>query len=774
MKSLLLCAALLVSCLSVQRMEAAAFVTPIVGGSGGGTNISLSVTSNIAATGPLRLETTNLSMAPVFVWDGSGPNTNAPGVILDMDYGGDVDDAFDLKLACKLHLMGLIRLLAVTHSSSNNWGASSISAALAYYGVKVPVGISKVPTAVTTDVYGSFVATNTANPAKFWFTNSNDAKDVMRFALANSPNSNVVIITTGPIYNIQRLIDSTSDANSALTGSQLLVQKLRPDLGMIIVACYFTNSAGNLNGPEFNSSAHLNAFNWVNAYVPNSFPVTWFGEEVFETVQTGLGWQTNISTADPVFHAMRLAGVASRPAWAQGAIMLAGYGTNWTYGSAAGSNVFSFSGGGTNQITAGGSNIWWNGSYIGQKYAIRQANTNWLGDIVNALVMPSAQDAKDYLSRSGDDTWSGKKSGTNNARLYLGANPSGYISQIFGRNNASASGVMTLQDFTASAASHFFFGLHEDNYIRGGRNLAPDHGYNFFNTIAGDNNNVFGNGANSNVLNGFTVVSNVVPWRMAIYAAGNVLTNLDSSPIYLGQGTNAVLLQGLNTEHVIETNGNVIVNLSLAVPTNGQIASITVSNRGGSPITVTPYTNSQAAAVWDVASQTNITSWPVTAGGMDTSDLKWMGTYWRRTFRATEGRLAVARSWKNDPALSTNGQQIILTVTGTNSVTYGATNTISLHVDFTGGEIIYLPELLVTNLVIIPTNMVLGRELYLVFPTNPVTYNLSISNAAGTVVRYLTQTNNGNAALTKTNSIQMEMSLLSLTNGLSAAVGRTP
>ncbi len=684
MKTRIYFALLLVWLLATATSRAAVGTQPPgSGGSGGGTNVTVSVTNGYAGTGAARVTGTNISIAPVFTWDGSGANTNAPGVILDMDYGGDVDDAIDLKLACKLHQMGLIRLLAVTHSSSNDWGASSISAALAYYGVKVPVGISKVPTGVTLDIYGSFVATNTANPAKYWFTNSNDAKDIMRYALANSPNSNVVIITTGPLNNLQRLIDSIADANSPLTGSQLLAQKLRPDLGVVPVVCYFTNSSGGLNSPEYNGSSHLNALNWVNNYVPNSFPVTFFGEEVFETVQTGLGWQTNLSSADPVFNAMRLAAVASRPAWAQGALMLVGYGTNWTVGSATGSNVFGFSGGGTNQITAGGSNTWWNGTYVGQKYVIRLANTNWLADIVNSLVMPAPQDAKDYLSRNGDDTWSGKKSGTNDLRLYVGANPSGYISQIFARNNASTSGVMTLQDYLAQAATHFFFGLHEDNYFRGGRNQSPDNGYNFFNTIAGDNNNVFGNGANSNVFNSVVIISNLAPSSILILDANGRVTNatLDASVqltgttisatgsggggtntpvvLLLAGNTNLALQQGKWTVHYQITNLDCGADFDLAVPTSGQLASLITSNSAPTNILVTVYTNGQPAAVYDVATKTNITSWPVVAGGVDETLLRWMGTYWQRTFKATEGRLAAG--YKTE--LGTNGQNITVQTT---------------------------------------------------------------------------------------------------------------
>lgn len=492
------------------------------------------VLTNLSNTSALTNEFQLNSLVSKFTWDGAGPNTNAPGVIIDMDYGGDVDDAFDLSLAVALHRLGLIKILAVTHSSSNDWAAASISAALGYYGVSVPVGISKVPTGLTTDVYGSYVATNYANPSKFYFSNALDAVSVMRYALKNAKDSNVLFITTGPLNNIQRLIDSTGDSISPYTGTQLLSQKLRPDFGMIVVACYFTNASGVPNSPEFNVLAHINALNWVNTYAPNSFPVTWFGDEVYGAVQTGAGYSTNLSAFDPAFNAFRLAGVASRPAWAQGAFLLAGLGTNFTYGSARGSNVFGFSSGGTNQIVSGGSNIWWSGAYVGQKYATNLANTNWLAGIINSLVMPSAKNSKDYLTRSGDDVKTGGQlSFTNGASVSIGNNPNAFQSALYVQNSASsggfASGALTLQDYLGLSASHFYFGFHEDNYISGGRGLNPDNGYNFFQTRLGDNNNVLGNGANTNVLNGVTIQSNVTPSRVLRVDANNRITNVFSS-----------------------------------------------------------------------------------------------------------------------------------------------------------------------------------------------------------------------------------------------------
>ncbi len=576
----------------------------------GGGQPASTILTNLSGTGALTNESQLNDLAGRYVWDGRGPNTNAPDLLIDLDYGGDSDDALDLKLAVEMHRQGLFKIRSVTHSDSNNWSAASLSAALSYYGLSVPVGSAKGPHASTVDVYGSYIATNYQSPVKFWLTNALPAVSVMRYALQNSPDSNALIITTGPLRNIQELINSPADGISSLTGSQLLIKKLRPDLGMIIVAGIFTNSSGLPNGPDFNIVGDQNGSAWVNSYTPNSFPVTWFGTEAFGAVQTAVGYATNMSKYDPAYIALSFQGVNGRPGWAQGAFLLAGLGTNITYGAATGSNAFSFVHG-TNQIVINGSNVWRNVSYVGQKYTVRLGDTNWFAEIINSLLMPSPRDALDYVQRRGGDVISGGKyQYTNGSTIYVGSNPNNFVADIYSRNSGGGSGSLVLQDFLGLSSSHFHFDQNEDNYLRGGR--ALNYGYNFLNTLAGDNNNIFGSGSNTNILNGATVVSNVTPDRVAVINSVNKLTNsanVSVSELEFVDGVTSSIQTQLNgkqqgsfllTNFVLMGISNIVsANANTVLTTNNGVLIITTAS-GGSGGTNNP-------AVLLQAGNTNLT-----------------------------------------------------------------------------------------------------------------------------------------------------------------------
>lgn len=445
-----------------------------------------------------------------FSWHGRGANTNAPSVIIDIDYGGDSDDAVDLALAARLHKMGLIKIVAVTHSASNDWGAASVSAALGAYGIDVPVGLGKTSTGGPPDVYGSYVATNFFNPARVWATNVLPAVQLLRHVLAQQPDSNVIVIATGTLKNIQDLTTSTADAISSHDGYSLLIRKLRPDFGLVVVAGIYTNSSGLPNGPEANIASDVGALTWANNYNQSRpFPVTWFGIEVFDNVLTGGGWWTNMSRTDPAYHALRLQGVSSRNAWAQGAVLMAALGTNYNSGSAGGTNLFSFVHG-TNQIVAGGSNIWWNGSYVGQKYVVRLASTNFFRTLIDSLVMPDALNSRTFVSRVGGEVLNGGKyTFTNGAQIYVGPD-AGVSSDVYIQNSARGSGSLVIGDASGTRPNHFHFGANEDIYLRGGS--AGNGGRIFIQQLSSDSSTVIGNGANTTILHSAsTILSNQTP-----------------------------------------------------------------------------------------------------------------------------------------------------------------------------------------------------------------------------------------------------------------------
>lgn len=61
-------------------------------------------------------------------------------VILDTDFSTDVGDAICLSLAAAMHKLGMIDLLGVVVSSSNEKAAGAVSAVLQSFGLYIPIG----------------------------------------------------------------------------------------------------------------------------------------------------------------------------------------------------------------------------------------------------------------------------------------------------------------------------------------------------------------------------------------------------------------------------------------------------------------------------------------------------------------------------------------------------------------------------------------------------------------------------------------------------------
>jgi hypothetical protein len=122
-------------------------------------------------------------------------------------------------------------------------------------------------------------------------------------------------------------------------------------------------------------------------------------------------------------------------------------------------------------------------------------------------------------------------------------------------------------------------------------------------------------------------------------------------------------------------------------------------------------------------------------------------------------------------ALVTNSG--VVTSTLTNRAAGIATNATSTTADF--GDTANVNEYFVgwhltTNLVISPTNLVRGRTVRVYFPTNSLTYDVMVTNTAGTVVRWNRNVStNGSTSFTKTNTIEADLYLKAETNGVITA-----
>lgn len=355
-----------------------------------------------------------------------------------------------------------------------------------------------------------------------------------------------------------------------------------------------------------------------------------------------------------------------------------------------------------------------------------------------------------------------------------GASVSGSALTISAQTNAS---IVRQLELTASSNAAVAFSMTVSNTLYGTettRNAAVSNAVVAFAMTVSNavyTTETTRNAAVSNAAVAFTMTASNTLYSL-IGSGGNTGTS-NSIPV-VTITTNVNIGFGTMQSLAMTTPSNQFVNFQ-GTETNGDTVELAVTNSAATNITITFNLDGTTSSYYDPTAGTNRSSFVVSPGGKILTfvySTNW-GAIWRlNAYIGRELELTTAKGFGVGLLSSTNGDTVTLTATRTNAITYAATNTTSLHIDWTGTEHVIVPNLLETNLVLIPTNMIVGREIYLTFLPGSVSYNISISNAAGTRVRWNLATNSGNAALTKTNTIQVEASLLYQTNGISAAVGR--
>jgi len=147
-------------------------------------------------------------------------------IIFDTDFGGDVDDLGALVMLHHFIDKGECDLLAVMCWSTEQYSVDAVDAVNHYYNhPNIPVGTRKGTLHYESWNYSKPIAD------KFSHTlNSKDAEDAItlyRKILAKSDDKSIVVVTVGPLMNIQNLIKSEADSISELTGKELIEKKVK-------------------------------------------------------------------------------------------------------------------------------------------------------------------------------------------------------------------------------------------------------------------------------------------------------------------------------------------------------------------------------------------------------------------------------------------------------------------------------------------------------------------------------------------------------------------
>ncbi len=157
-------------------------------------------------------------------------------LIFDTDIGNDVDDALALDMLYKYQDKGVLNILGIMTNKDTKYAPEFVDIMNTWYGYhKIPIG--KITGGVRLDDYVNYaenVCKLNGEDGKPMFRRSLKSYDKLlpshllyRKLLASQPDSSVVIVSVGFSTNLARLLETTGDKYSPLSGKELVAKKVR-------------------------------------------------------------------------------------------------------------------------------------------------------------------------------------------------------------------------------------------------------------------------------------------------------------------------------------------------------------------------------------------------------------------------------------------------------------------------------------------------------------------------------------------------------------------
>jgi len=208
----------------------------------------------------------------------NGVGQQSVNLIFDTDMGNDIDDALALGVIHALASRGECRLLAVTVSKDNEFAAPYVNLVNTFYGRgSIPIGVVRGGKTPEDSKYIRLPSEATGDDGRQRYPhhlrNGKDAPEavaLMRRVLAGQPDASLVMVVVGFSTNLARLLDSPGDANSALTGAELVARKCR---FLVMMAGMFSDPGRQ---KEYNVYIDLEASRKVFADWPTPIVVSGF------------------------------------------------------------------------------------------------------------------------------------------------------------------------------------------------------------------------------------------------------------------------------------------------------------------------------------------------------------------------------------------------------------------------------------------------------------------------------------------------------------------
>jgi inosine-uridine nucleoside N-ribohydrolase len=156
-------------------------------------------------------------------------------LIFDTDLGNDVDDAMALAVIHALQNRNECELLAVTVTKDNPYAAPMVAVLNTFYGrPEIPVAVVKNGPAKEDGKYNRQVLElkdDAGNPRYSYHLPPADqlpeAVSYLRKRLAAEPDNSVVLVQVGFFTNLARLLETSGDDFSPLSGKELVMKKVK-------------------------------------------------------------------------------------------------------------------------------------------------------------------------------------------------------------------------------------------------------------------------------------------------------------------------------------------------------------------------------------------------------------------------------------------------------------------------------------------------------------------------------------------------------------------
>jgi inosine-uridine nucleoside N-ribohydrolase len=209
-------------------------------------------------------------------------NAEPVKLIFDTDMGNDVDDVIALCMIHSLQKRGAVDLLAVTVTKDHPQAAAFVDAVNTFYGYgDTPIGVVK---GGATPEAGRFnLLADEKNPdGTFRYPHdllsgdeSPEATGLIRQILADQPDASVSLVQVGFFTNFARVLDSTADDASPLSGRDLLAKKVKV---LSMMAGAFQTVDWNTRHLEYNVVKDVPAAQKLAESWPT--PIVWSGYEI--------------------------------------------------------------------------------------------------------------------------------------------------------------------------------------------------------------------------------------------------------------------------------------------------------------------------------------------------------------------------------------------------------------------------------------------------------------------------------------------------------------